>query len=520
MSGGVTGQVRRGATALAALAAAAWLGVSPAVLAAPPAGSPRWSAPAAAAAAGAAPAPAAGQRLLYTIRGTPHTWLADEHGTLHWVGDSIALARAIYTSREYTLEDPLDPALRRSLGAPMALGYEQMLGAPRGEPLLSTAFVEVAGAVYYPRWETFDADPVLLRLASPDDLSVFGVTPASRDRLVLSASAWEQRYGRALDELERDDLRGPAPATAPPVPCLPVVEEIAAQPAGAVARLSNPCGAALRVRLSAVLFDREGGRPLATTGSAAFDTAPGDTYEATLSIAPARRTRPPAAEPRADATAGPTPSPAPVPAPERTVDAHSAQPLLSAAPLTDDADEDSVAGNPPAAHRPAQLCLDVGASGCLSTDPWLRQAVDVLRGLDQSRPLLETAADFGVALRRGRLAGALGQYSPEKRTITIAASIDESSDWERAAVLAHELQHAADHVTGVLLLERGSVACLAHEQAAFSREAAVWQALWQGTLPEPRDRLQADLNQSVRDMADPAAQADTLARRYVDECAR
>ena len=166
------------------------------------------------------------------------------------------------------------------------------------------------------------------------------------------------------------------------------------------------------------------------------------------------------------------------------------------------------------------LCLDVGATGCLRTDAWLLQAVRALQGLEDGQSLLVTGADFGVTLRRGRPFGALGQYDPATRTVTISGSLDTESDWERATVLAHELQHANDHASGVLLSGRGGADCLAREQAAFKREARVWQALWKGNLPEPSGAIQAELNKAVAEMDNPAGQARSLAPQYVGECAR
>ncbi|HEU5318782.1 MAG TPA: DUF6782 family putative metallopeptidase, partial [Chloroflexota bacterium] len=294
-----------------------------------------------------------------------------------------------------------------------------------------------------------------------------------------------------------------------------------------------PCAEPLRAALSAVLYDAPGGRPLATTNTTSVTLVPGETQPARVS-AESRRDR--LSAERAEQGMPPLPmapqaSPTP---PKPPIVAGWVAPLLSAGPPPPEGQreerqfpfdlgfefEAGAGAARPAPTPPAEVCLDVAARGCLHVDPRLRQTVEVLRGVEMGASLLAEAADFGVTVRRAALFGNLGQYENRSRTITIAASLDELSDWERAAVLAHELQHVHDHLRGLLPTSTQSE-CVARERAAFGREARFWRELWQGQLPDARDSVQDSLNRSVSEAEDdPQAYARSLARLYRHQCDR
>jgi hypothetical protein len=293
-----------------------------------------------------------------------------------------------------------------------------------------------------------------------------------------------------------------------------------------MAHVTNRCAEPLQVQLSAVLYDTQANQPVATTLGTTFMASPGQTQAVRLTLEPPPRPR--------LMFEGMAPAlPTPEPAPPRIVRSDWARPMLNAAPVPPEQPPRPAGAPalPPELEEFRQrmarqeatvppVCVDVGGAGCLRVDPRLLQTVEVLAGVESGRSLLSTAADFGVSILRGPLFGVLGQYSALTRTVRVSSSLDDQSDWERATVVAHELQHAADHSAGKLLSERGSISCLEHEQDAFSREAEVWNTLWQGNLPEPRDRIQRDLNQSVKDANDPQAQQRTLAHLYADDCVR
>jgi hypothetical protein len=240
-------------------------------------------------------------------------------------------------------------------------------------------------------------------------------------------------------------LSGLGPATAPP--CLPAVEGWERTAGGVVAQVDNPCGAEEVFGLSMVLYDWEAGRPMATTREMTWQAAAGERRAAFL--------------------AG------------RTVGTTWGAFLATAAP--------------PRETLPT-LCLDVGAGHCLVTDSWLYGTVRALQGLDPGRALLRAAATGYVQLRWADAPfDALAFYNFDTRAVTVdRAHLGTASDWERAALLAHELQHAADYAAGRSFAPGAE--CLDREVDATLVQGQVWQQLWQGRLPVATTAVQDDLN--------------------------
>lgn len=164
-------------------------------------------------------------------------------------------------------------------------------------------------------------------------------------------------------------------------------------------------------------------------------------------------------------------------------------------------------------------CLATGGSRCLRVDPWLVSAVHALGRLDEGRAMLRQAADLGVRLTRATTPlDVQGMYFPRTRTIVIALRLDAYSSWVRAATLAHELRHAIDH-TDPERLDREQ--CLRAEEDAFRQQARVWTQLWNGQLPAPVDRVNAELNALTRQVSgDSTSLLDTIAHDYERECGR
>jgi hypothetical protein len=164
------------------------------------------------------------------------------------------------------------------------------------------------------------------------------------------------------------------------------------------------------------------------------------------------------------------------------------------------------------------VCVNVGASACLKTDGWLISAIDDLNQLNEGQTLLRTAADHGVTLTRGKTdVGVLGFYSPPNRQITLDTRLDAYSSWVRAAVLAHELQHASDDVLGQL--DTSSLGCYLAEARAFTTESTVWSLLWQDKLPPNVDSMHTELNDiTITVFGDPANFAQALIQSYQSEC--
>lgn len=391
------------------------------------------------------------------LQGTPHLWIA-AGGSLHWAGDTRGL-----------VGHAVNWADRREVDLDTLRRY------PLGGPWLSAGLVKIGDPIYFVKWETVEATPTLLHVQSIGDVELFGINAGNYDALVLEQAAWERRFGLATDALARRALPpATAPATprqAPGEPCQVTVERVVVEPEGVLAALRNDCDTPRRFSLSFVVYDVRGGRPLATTATGTWNATPREAAQFHFGA------------PRTTAT--------------------------FAIPLRN-------AGSP--GDSQPTVCLDVGARACLNTDPFLYGAVKVLMEQSEGLQLLRTAAGAGVQLQRRETdVTKYGSYRPDTNTITVDSRLDTVGDWERAAMLAHELQHAADDVTGKL--GRGTT-CLGNEEDAFRIQAKIWRALWKDTLPQPWNAPQADLNDVTQTVErDPLQFARTLATLYRVNCA-
>jgi hypothetical protein len=140
---------------------------APFLLPAPPAGAAQDS-----------PWPRLPDGAVVSLAGTPHLWVADREGVLHWVGDTRALARR--TVRWETRTEVSRAQLRQ---------------APRGDPWLSFALLKVGDPIYLVKWETSEPRPRLFHLLSLADLELFGIDSTNYGAHVLDRAAWEARYG-------------------------------------------------------------------------------------------------------------------------------------------------------------------------------------------------------------------------------------------------------------------------------------------------------------------------------------
>jgi hypothetical protein len=168
------------------------------------------------------------------------------------------------------------------------------------------------------------------------------------------------------------------------------------------------------------------------------------------------------------------------------------------------------------------VCLDVAASKCLRAERTLASAVYALMTVPQGRALLARAAEADVFVVRENLPGPEAAYSEPLRIVALDRDNGLVTPWPRAAWLAHELQHAAEHLAagGGVNLERPTrEECLAGEVRAFRMQADVWNGLWGGNLP-PDDRLAGYLDQNVvaRAAPSPALLSALVEERYREHC--
>ena len=167
---------------------------------------------------------------------------------------------------------------------------------------------------------------------------------------------------------------------------------------------------------------------------------------------------------------------------------------------------------------PEDLFLDVGTTRGLDIAPVLVDAAQTLQTVDGGEWLLRVAAENAVAIRSGSTPpNVLGAYFPNRNLVVISSRLNSYSSRVRAAVLAHELQHAAGAAAGDLPATPEQ--CINFEAEAFGREATVWSDLWDGNLPPDTNPVVAQLNDVTRTIAtDPAAFTADLVQTYGADC--
>ena len=132
-----------------------------------------------------------GHGTVVALRGTPHLWVADRQGVLHWAGDTRALAdKYVRWGRESRVEVTL----------------EQLRRLTRGDPWLSAGLLKDGAPIYLVKWENDWTEPRLLHIQSIGDVELFGITGSNYGRFVLDRPTWEARFGRSVAGLQRSAL--------------------------------------------------------------------------------------------------------------------------------------------------------------------------------------------------------------------------------------------------------------------------------------------------------------------------
>ena len=138
------------------------------------------------------------------LKGTPHMWVADDEGVLHWAGDTRALSGRF-----------VDWGNRREVDV-AELGQLR-----RGSPWLSSGLLKVGDPIYLVKWETSAGAPTLFHIQSIKDVELFGINGDNYGALVTDPGAWDAKFGIASAGLPRgvlDSATGPAAApTATPL---------------------------------------------------------------------------------------------------------------------------------------------------------------------------------------------------------------------------------------------------------------------------------------------------------------
>ncbi|HET7770923.1 MAG TPA: hypothetical protein VFN74_19270, partial [Chloroflexota bacterium] len=126
---------------------------------------------------------------VFALRGTPHLWIMDGFGILHWGGDTRGLS-----------DKTIDWGNRREVG------LSEILSRPIGDPWLSAGLVKIGDPIYLVKWEMDQAVPILLHIQSLTDVQTFGINANNYGNFVLEAAQWEATYGIPLGTLIRATL--------------------------------------------------------------------------------------------------------------------------------------------------------------------------------------------------------------------------------------------------------------------------------------------------------------------------
>ncbi len=123
------------------------------------------------------------------LQGTPHLWFADEHGVLHWGGDTRALA-----GKHIDWNNRVEVSL------------ERLHTLPVGDPWLTAGLLKDGDPIYLVKWESNWEQPQLLHIQSIKDVELFGINGSNYGKFVIERDAWEQRYGISAAGLQRGTL--------------------------------------------------------------------------------------------------------------------------------------------------------------------------------------------------------------------------------------------------------------------------------------------------------------------------
>ena len=125
------------------------------------------------------------------LRGTPHLWIADRQGVLHWAGDTRALAGKY---------------VRWGIESRVEVTLEQLRRLTRGDPWLSAGLLKDGDPIYLVKWENDWSEPQLLHIQSIGDVELFGINGGNYGRFVVDRPTWEARFGRSVADLQRSAL--------------------------------------------------------------------------------------------------------------------------------------------------------------------------------------------------------------------------------------------------------------------------------------------------------------------------
>ena len=128
------------------------------------------------------------------LLGSPHLWIADPQGVLHWAGDTRALA-----------------GKHVDWGRRVVATVAQLQTFTRGDPWLTAGLLKEGDPIYLVKWESDWPEPRLLHIQSIGDVELFGINGSNYGNFVLDRAAWELRYGISAAGLQRSTLAAATP---------------------------------------------------------------------------------------------------------------------------------------------------------------------------------------------------------------------------------------------------------------------------------------------------------------------
>ena len=154
-------------------------------------------------------------------------------------------------------------------------------------------------------------------------------------------------------------------------------------------------------------------------------------------------------------------------------------------------------------------------SGCLTSDYTFDFELAELAKTSTGRPLLDSAARSGVTIEATASIspGLTATFAPADNTVRLGQSAKSYPLPDRLAILAHELQHAADAAAGLPI--QTPAGCYGTEQNAVATETRLWTELFDQALPAPRTAYEAWLNLATRSSA---GVTDVVQSAYQAEC--
>jgi hypothetical protein len=129
------------------------------------------------------------------LAGTPHLWIGDDQGMLHWGGDTRALSGRFV-----------------NWGDTRQVSAEQLRSFRMGDPWLSAGLLKIGDPIYLVKWETSETQPRLFRIQTIPDVEIFGINGSNYGRYVMERAPWERQFPFNVDTLQRLEL---PPAVAP-----------------------------------------------------------------------------------------------------------------------------------------------------------------------------------------------------------------------------------------------------------------------------------------------------------------